>query len=115
MINRIIFLSIRKNYTVGKDGAHRWCCEGKLHREDGPAILYRNTLEWYREGYLHREDGPAIISYGIESWYYMGKLHRDDNPAVIWPDGYKEWWCNGELCGHGYFYGNFFMRRTNDK
>ena len=38
---------------------------------------------WYLNGKLHREDGPAIErANGDKSWYLNGKLHREDGPAV---------------------------------
>jgi hypothetical protein len=39
----------------------RWFLNGKLHREDGPAVEWTNgSKSWYLNGNLHREDGPAI-------------------------------------------------------
>ncbi len=55
------------------------------------------TQEWWKEGKLHREDGPAIIhSDGSQVWYKEGKIHREDGPAVILSDGVQEWWKEGE-------------------
>ena len=52
---------------------------------------------WYLNGKLHREDGPAIErANGDKSWYLNGKLHREDGPAVEWANGYKSWYLNGE-------------------
>lgn len=37
--------------------------DGRLHSDDGPAVLYANgTAEWWRDGKRHREDGPARIA-----------------------------------------------------
>jgi hypothetical protein len=42
-------------------GNKRWLLDGKLHREDGPAIIYSNgSKHWYINGKRHREDGAAI-------------------------------------------------------
>ena len=51
---------------------------GKLHRENGPAIIWANgDKEWYINGKLHRKDGPAIESVnGDKKWYMNDKLHR---------------------------------------
>jgi hypothetical protein len=50
---------------------------------------------WYINGKLHREDGPAIESaYDYKEWYLNGKRHREDGPAVEHAYGYKEWWLN---------------------
>ena len=53
------------------------------------------TKEWYLNGKLHREDGPAVeYSDGSKQWYLNGKLHREDGPAAEYPDGTKYWWFN---------------------
>ncbi len=46
--------------------------------------------EWWVDGRLDREDGPAIIIYNkdtrkpyLEKWYSKGKLHRQNKPAWI--------------------------------
>ncbi len=67
---------------------------GKLHREDGPAVIEPDgTQEWYRHGKLHREDGPAVVGAdGYQCWYWRGECHRDDGPAVIDPDDTQEWY-----------------------
>lgn len=47
--------------------------DGKLHRENGPSIVYRNGISWWMEnGKLHRENGPAIINKKefLEFWIY---------------------------------------------
>jgi hypothetical protein len=71
-----------------------WYLDGKLHREDGPAIEWSDgDKSWYLNGELHREDGPAVEwSDGTKSWYLNGKRHREDGPAVEDWDGYKEWY-----------------------
>ena len=38
---------------------------------------------WYLNGKLHREDGPAVeCANGDKSWFLNGKLHREDGPAI---------------------------------
>jgi len=75
-----------------------WHLNGKLHREDGPAVEWSNGgREWYLNGKRHREDGPAVEwSNGTKSWYLNGQRHREDGPAFERADGHKEWWVNGE-------------------
>jgi hypothetical protein len=52
---------------------------------------------WYLNGKLHREDGPAVErSDGHKSWYLNGKRHREDGPAIEWSDGDKFWCLNDE-------------------
>jgi hypothetical protein len=84
---------IVKVYT---NGTMEWYLNGKLHREDGPAVEYSNGCKaWYLNGKLHREDGPAVEhSDGDKSWYLDGKLHREDGPAIEYSDGDKSWSLN---------------------
>jgi len=50
---------------------------------------------WFFQGKLHREDGPAIeYPNGTKKWYLNGKRHREDGPAVEYPNGTKEWFLN---------------------
>lgn len=57
-----------------------YCIDGKLHREDGPAIVDSNGNEkWYKNGELHRIDGPAVIL----------SLNEDKNKFIA------EYWENG--------------------
>ena len=87
-------------YTVRKyKNRTEWCNKnGKLHRDDGPAIEHANgTKLWWINGKLHRDDGPAIeYADGTKSWYKNGQFHRDDGPAVEYANGNKEWWINGK-------------------
>ena len=47
---------------------------------------------WYLNGKLHREDGPAVeYANGDKVWYLNGKLHREDGPAREWVNGNKKW------------------------
>ncbi len=100
--------SLRRNKKITTEFAHKYkkyfgfilyYKKGKLHREDGPAIInLKDTKEsWYKDGNLHREDGPAIISKEdcIEVWYFNGIRHRENGPAVIIKDR-KEWWVQGK-------------------
>ena len=59
--------------------------------------VYDGYKKWYLNGKLHREDGPAIEnSNGTKFWYLNGKLHRGDGPAIEYSDGNKYWYLNGE-------------------
>ena len=54
-------MSITYEVTVDDDGDIMWKLNGKLHREDGPAIECVNGHNiWYLNGIRHREDGPAV-------------------------------------------------------
>jgi len=71
----------------------RYYRDGKLHRENGPAYVYRHadgtTVErYFRDGKRHREDGAAVVEHyaggkTIEEYYRDGKPHREDGPAIV--------------------------------
>lgn len=107
--------------VICTDGSRLWYKHGKLHRDELPAFIERNTLytddnddeltaEWYLDGVLHRNrDLPAVIKHRLlnlggnrqdrywklEYWLH-GRKHRGDNkPAVQTSHGLSEWW----ICG----------------
>ena len=49
---------------------------GQLHRLDGPAVTYDNSITEY--------------------WYKFDKRHRTDGPAVTYFDGDVEYWIDGD-------------------
>jgi hypothetical protein len=74
-INFIVKLDHAAEYV---DGSKEWWINGRLNREDGPAIEYKGGLnQWFVNGHRHRLDGPAI--------------ERAEHP-----DGIKTWWINGK-------------------
>lgn len=80
--------------------ANEWWRNGKLHRNDGPAIERSNgERQWWVNGKRHRVDGPAVIHpEGSKEWWVDGDLHRDDGPAVDIADGYGlTYTCHPEL------------------
>ena len=89
---------IEYTVKVSPEGSKYWFLNGKLHREDGPAIEDSNdTKWWYLNGQHHREDGPAYeYSNGSKCWYLNGKRHREDGPACEWFGGSKSWYLNGK-------------------
>ena len=53
--------------------------------------------EWFLNGKLHREDGPAIeYASGSKFWWLNGKRHREDGPAIEYAGGNKYWYLNGD-------------------
>lgn len=58
----------------------KWYKDGKLHREDGPAVIWDSGhKEWYQNGVLHREDGPAFEGKnGTQSWYLKGVQYTEE-------------------------------------
>jgi hypothetical protein len=94
-------VEIPRNYTgivEYPDGTRQWYLNGKLYRENGPAVERADgSKSWYLNGILHREDGPAIErADGGREWWRKGKQHREDGPAVEWASGRKAWFLNGE-------------------
>ena len=88
---------IEYTVKVEDNGDRYWYLNGKLHREDGPAVEYANgDLEWYLNGKLHREDGPAVeYVSGTLHWYLNGRRHREDGPAIEFAGGTRYWFLNG--------------------
>jgi hypothetical protein len=65
--------------------------------KDGLHISAAGTKRWFLNGKLHREDGPAIeLANGYKAWYLNGKFHREDGPAIEYTNGDKAWWLNGK-------------------
>ena len=83
-----------------KEGVRVWKLNGKIHREDGPAIEWLDdpdTKAWYLNGLRHRTDGPAFErNDGCKMWFVNGVQHRIDGPAVVWGNGGEMWMVNGE-------------------
>ena len=52
---------------------------------------------WWSNGKLHREDGPAVeFTNGDKYWFLNDKRHREDGPAMVRPNGNNSWWINGK-------------------
>jgi hypothetical protein len=98
--------------VIGADGAKSWWLNDKLHRVGGPAVERANgTKEWFRNGKRHREDGPAVeYKSGRKDWFVNGKRHREDGPAVEWPNGGKSWYLNDNFISwDGYILNTSFI------
>lgn len=70
-------------------GNEYWYIEGLLHREDGPAVVYKSGVKyWYRHGEKHREDGPCeehcdgYMVYCLFGAYYDEKEYYE-HPLVL--------------------------------
>jgi hypothetical protein len=67
------------------DGTKLWYLNGKLHREDGPAIEYLNGYkEWYLEGEQLTEEE------------YNRRMNPVQQLTIEYLNGYKEWYLEGE-------------------
>lgn len=69
-------------------------------------VMIEGSEHWFKNGKLHREDGPAVIHpCGSNSWWLNGVYHRDGGPAIVNANGRKEWWTHGvirqEICTDG--------------
>lgn len=79
--------------------------------ENFTGIVEREYIskEWYKNGKLHREDGPAIeYSNGKKEWWIEDARHRVDGPACEYSSGYKEWWIN--KCVYNVHYLEYLFR-----
>lgn len=57
------------------DGTHIYITDGRLHREDGPALQTSDGTSYYFiDGALHRDNGPAISCANplLCHWYMHG-------------------------------------------
>jgi hypothetical protein len=112
-VEKFIVIDNERYCIESECGDKYWYKNGKLHREDGPAIERANgTNVWYKNDKLHREDGPAIeFCDGMKIWHLDGEKHREDGPAVECVNGYKEWWVNGVFCSKENYYERFYYEK----
>jgi hypothetical protein len=70
--------------TIDSLGTKIWKSNNGLHREDGPAIEFKNgTKMWFFNGVRHRIDGPASeYSNGDKEWFINGKRYKEDSLMV---------------------------------
>jgi hypothetical protein len=75
--------TVKNGLVISPEGVETWVKDGKLHREDGPAIVWKDgSVEWWHKGERHREDGPAYIgSKGIKIYYLFRLVYSKE-----------EWW-----------------------
>ena len=71
----------RQGKYIDPKGVERWFKDGKLHREDGPAVIESDGSEyWHKDGKFHREDGPAVIANnGIKDYYLNDNLIKEED------------------------------------
>lgn len=82
------------NHIYQHSGIYR--CNGKVHREDGPAVVWHSGISleenWYRNGLRHREGGPAIDNVKTpffrtaNSWYNNGVLTQGSSETAYYSD-----------------------------
>lgn len=110
---------LEKEYTIHtlkKDRKfikEQWTIDGKLHRKDGPARMFKSIHEteemWCINDKRHRLDGPAITRWfpsgqlWLEEWYFENKEHREENKISS-----CQWYENGQIHIQGWsFHGKW--------
>ena len=79
---------IEYKVEVYPSGNKIWWLNGKLHREDGPAMEWASGgKSWWLNGERHREDGPAIeCASGSKSWYLNdNKVTEEEHKRMTSP------------------------------
>lgn len=65
---------------------------GRKHRDDGPAVVWKDgTKEWWFNGLRHRDGAPAIErSCGCKAWYTYGTLTEaeGEDGVRVYPSGH---------------------------
>lgn len=77
-----------KYVFIDPQGIICWILNGKLHRDDGPALRIIDKYSmWFKHGKRHRIDGPAVeYDNGTRIWCFNGEIHRENLPAYISKD-----------------------------
>jgi hypothetical protein len=92
--------TIVSTLTIDEHGVREWRGpDGKLHRDDGPAIEYQDgAADWFHHGALTKKLYPTgtVVFYrdiadGFEEDERLVVKHRVDGPAVIRWEGLELW------------------------
>ena len=76
-IMRLVSRPLTKKWSI-----YYFDASGERHNEDGPSIIHSSgTKIWFIHGKIHREEGPALITSIGEIWYYQGMIHSLNGPA----------------------------------
>jgi hypothetical protein len=74
---------VKNGKEVDQNGNQWWWKDSRLHRDDGPAIIYCDgTKYWYKNGCRHRENGPAVIRPNAEDLFFIHDISLTK----------EEWW-----------------------
>ena len=67
--------------TTDEYGTIRYTLYGRLHRLDGPAVIWPDGTQcWCLHGQRCREDGPAVFpADGDEEWFINDKRYTFNN------------------------------------
>ena len=64
-----------------------------------PRTIVNGVITYFdSHGRIHRDDGPAIVTPTTKYWYFHGVRHRDEGPAVVGPE-HAEYWTHGTRWG----------------
>ncbi len=100
-IESLIVSTVAQNGVyIDEDGNAFYTCNGVIHKESGPAIMWADgTMSWRRNGRPFRSDGgPTTDGPSVRKWCGTnGVLSRVGGPALETITGYCEYWLNGEL------------------
>ena len=68
---------------------------------------YSNAICYYKNGKIHREDGPAIIKeYGEKRWFLNGLSHRESGAAIIYKNANIYWLYKDKIYGEDHHFTN---------
>ena len=78
-----LWLEVRYIKDYGTPVSKRYYWQGKLHRQDGPAMEWADgDYVWFLNDERHREDGPALnFSASSSRDYYRWYLHNEEVPC----------------------------------
>lgn len=71
-----------KRHVVWIDGGEEWWVDGKLHREDGPAVIRSTGLkQWWFKGKILYQNNEAFTTplIGVETTYGKKSSRSKDN------------------------------------
>lgn len=96
--SKLKFDYIRTTLTKESARGSRLVYDCVLSSANQPSkILANGDQWWYLNGKVHRDDGPAVITGKYEMWMQNGTGHRDGNqPAIIRVNGDKEYIVRGQ-------------------
>lgn len=73
-----------------------WFRNGSYCRDNGPTYITNAVTRWHLDNKLHRTDGPAVVwKNGRQDWFQNNVLHREDGPAIVSPSGECRWFLHG--------------------
>ena len=70
---------------ITPSGCITWKVGNSLHREDGPAFIYKGREEWWLHGKAHRIGGPAIYSSDrvASYWFIHGVEYSEEDYNML--------------------------------